>query len=348
VDYDFTAAMEDDLDRIANGSQQRSNWLSGFYFGDGSDDKQALDRGGGLKALVGTGVADIDAREINSIPLHSDDAGREVVVRVGRYGPYLERAAAGGDGAGTNQRANLPDTLAPDELTPQVAEKLFATPIEGRSLGLDPDTHHEIVAKEGRFGPFVTEVFPGSETGGKKADKPEKKNKPRTASLFSSMDVAEITLDEALKLLSQPRLLGEDPDTGERITAQNGRYGPYLKRGTDSRSLPDEESIFTVTLEEARKLYAEPKKRGRAAAAPPLKELGNDPTSGKPMVLKDGRFGPYVTDGQVNASLRRSDAVEDVDDARAAELLAERRAKGPPSKGRKNSGSATKKSGTGA
>jgi DNA topoisomerase-1 len=348
VDYDFTAAMEDDLDRIASGSQGRSNWLTGFYFGDGSDDKQALDRGGGLKALVGTGVEDIDAREINSIPLHSDDAGRAVVVRVGRYGPYLERAAAGGDGAAANQRANLPDTLAPDELTPQVAEKLFATPIEGRSLGVDPVTRHEIVAKEGRFGPFVTELLPESEKSGKNSEKPEKKNKPRTASLFKSMDVAEITLDDALKLLSQPRSLGEDPDTGEQITAQNGRYGPYLKRGSDSRSLADEESIFTVTLDEARKLYAEPKKRGRAAAAPPLKELGNDPTSGKPMVLKDGRFGPYVTDGQVNASLRRSDAVEDVDDARAAELLAERRAKGPPSKGRKNSGSTTKKSGTGA
>jgi DNA topoisomerase-1 len=348
VDYDFTAAMEDDLDRIASGSQGRSNWLSGFYFGDGTTDRQALDRGGGLKALVGTGVEDIDARAVNSIPLYSDTQGREVVVRVGRYGPYLERAVAGGDGESANQRANLPDTLAPDELTPEVAEKLFATPVEGRALGLDPGTGHEILAKEGRFGPYVTEVLPDGEADGGKPEKSGTKSKPRTASLFSSMDLAEITLDDALRLLSQPRTVGADPDTGEEITAQNGRYGPYLKRGKDSRSLPDEESIFTVTLEEARKLYAEPKKRGRAAAAPPLKELGNDPTSGKPMIVKDGRFGPYVTDGELNASLRRSDAVEDIDDARAAELLAERRAKGPAKQGRKSSGGTKKKSGTGS
>jgi DNA topoisomerase I len=248
-------------------------------------------------------------------------------VRVGRYGPYLERVR---DGA--SQRANLPDDLPPDELTPEVAEQLFAVPQEGRSLGVDPVTGHEIVAKEGRYGPYVTEILPDQETqaetngnGRKKAAKP----KPRTGSLFKSMTTESVTLEDALRLLSLPRLVGVDPESGEEITAQNGRYGPYLKKGTDSRSLEGEEQLFTVTLDEALELYKQPKQRGRrtAAATPPLRELGKDSATGKPMVIKDGRFGPYVTDGETNASLRKGDEVEKITDERASELLAERRAK---------------------
>jgi DNA topoisomerase-1 len=236
---------------------------------------------------------------------------------------------------GSAQRANLPEELAPDELTLEIAEKLFSTPQEGRSLGADPVTGHEIVAKEGRFGPYVTEVLPEPEEV-EGAKKPKTKPKPRTGSLFKSMSLDTVTLDDALKLLSLPRVVGKDPESGDEITAQNGRYGPYLKKGTDSRSLTGEDQLFTVTLDEALKIYAEPKKRGRqaAASAPPLKEMGNDPVSGKPMVVKDGRFGPYVTDGEYNASLRKSDSVETFTDERAAELLAEKRAKGPAPKKR--------------
>ena len=316
VDYDFTAAMEDELDSIASGAQHRTDWLTGFYFGSDQGDSLSVARVGGLKKLVGVNLEEIDAREINSIPLFPDDAGHEVVVRVGRYGAYLERIVDGGQ-----QRANLPDDLPPDELTPEIAEKLFATPVEGRSLGTDPVTGHEIVAKEGRYGPYVTEVLPDQGDA--------KKIKPRTGSLFKSMSLETVTLEAALRLLSLPRLVGIDAETGQEITAQNGRYGPYLKRGTDSRSLADEEQIFTVTLDEARKIYAEPKRRGRQATAkPPLRELSADPVTGKPMVVKEGRFGPYVTDGEgVNASLRKGDSVETLTDERAAELLADKRAK---------------------
>jgi DNA topoisomerase-1 len=324
VDYDFTAALEDELDGIAAGRQARTTWLSGFYFGGSIGPDGSIGRSGGLKKLVGTGVEDIDPREVNSIPLFSDSEGRTVVVRVGRFGPYLEREV---DGAA--QRANLPDDLAPDELTDEIAEKLFSTPQEGRSLGTDPVSGNEIVAKEGRFGPYVTEVLPDPAENG---TAPKKAPKPRTGSLFKSMSLDTVTLDDALKLLSLPRVVGKDPETGAEITAQNGRYGPYLKKGTDSRSLTDESQIFTVTLEEALKIYAEPKKRGRAAAAPPLREMGNDPVSGKPMVIKEGRFGPYVTDGETNGSLRKTDSVETITDERAAELLAEKRAKGPVKK----------------
>ncbi|EHR63520.1 type I DNA topoisomerase [Saccharomonospora cyanea] len=329
VDYDFTAAMEDELDRIAAGNEQRTEWLSRFYFGGEMGVDGSIGRLGGLKKLVGSGVEDIDAREINSIPMFLDNDGRQVYVRVGRYGPYLEREVEG-----ESQRANLPEDLPPDELTVEIAEKLFATPQEGRVLGTDPESGHEIVAKEGRFGPYVTEILPEPESGadGKKASK-AKKPKPRTASLFKSMSVQDVTLDDALRLLSLPRVVGTDPESGEEITAQNGRYGPYLKKGKDSRSLSSEEQIFEITLEEALKIYAEPKRRGRQAAAkPPLKELGDDPVSGKPIVVKDGRFGPYVTDGEYNASLRKSDTVEDLTPERAAELLAEKRAKGPAKK----------------
>ncbi|WP_026066374.1 type I DNA topoisomerase [Actinoalloteichus spitiensis] len=332
VDYDFTAGLEDELDGIAAGRQERTAWLSDFYFGGDIGPSGSVGRAGGLKKLVGSGVEHIDAREINSIPMFTDAEGRTVTVRVGRYGPYLEREAASdaaeGEGA---QRANLPEDLPPDELNPEIAEKLFATPMEGRSLGTDPETGREIIAKEGRYGPYVTEVLGEDEKG-----------KPRTGSLFKSMSLDTITLADALKLLSLPRVVGRDPETDTEITAQNGRYGPYLKRGTDSRSLDSEAQLFEITLEEALRIYAEPKKRGRrtAAAAPPLRELGADPASGKPMVVKDGRFGPYVTDGETNASLRKADSVETLTDERAAELLAERRAKGTtPKRGRKRTAS---------
>ena len=331
VDYDFTAAMEDELDAIAAGTQGRTDWLTGFYFGAAQGTEGSVARSGGLKKLVGVNLEEIDAREINSVPVFDD-----VVVRVGRYGPYLERIRDG-----ESQRANLPEDLPPDELTREVAEQLFSVPQEGRSLGVDPVTGHEIVAKEGRFGPYVTEVLPepaeppaatnGAKTSRKKAPA---KPKPRTGSLFSSMSLDTVTLDDALKLLSLPRLVGTDPESGEEITAQNGRYGPYLKKGTDSRSLTGEDQLFTVTLDEALEIYKQPKQRGRrtAAATPALRELGADSTTGKPMVIKDGRFGPYVTDGETNASLRKGDSVEKLTDERASELLAERRSKAPAPK----------------
>jgi len=336
VDYGFTAAMEDELDAIASGTERRTNWLNNFYFGGDHGVADSVARSGGLKKLVGVNLEGIDAREVNSIKLFDDAEGRAVNVRVGKNGPYLERMVVGDDGEPTPQRANLHDSLTPDELTLEVAEELFSTPQEGRTLGVDPETGHEIVAKDGRYGPYVTEVLPKPDDDDGAAGQPAKKGKkptgpkPRTGSLLRSMDLQTVTLEDALKLLSLPRVVGVDPDAGEEITAQNGRYGPYLKRGTDSRSLATEDQMFEVTLEEALKLYAEPKRRGRqGAAAPPLRELGNDPASGKPMVIKDGRFGPYVTDGETNASLRKGDDVLSITDARASELLADRRARGP-------------------
>ena len=336
VDYGFTAAMEDELDAIAAGTERRTNWLNNFYFGGDHGVADSVARSGGLKKLVGVNLEGIDAREVNSIKLFDDAEGRAVNVRVGKNGPYLERMVVGDDGEPTPQRANLHDSLTPDELTLDVAEELFSTPQEGRTLGVDPQTGHEIVAKDGRYGPYVTEVLPKPDDDDGAAGQPAKKGKkptgpkPRTGSLLRSMDLQTVTLEDALKLLSLPRVVGVDPDAGEEITAQNGRYGPYLKRGNDSRSLATEDQIFEVTLEEALKLYAEPKRRGRqGAAAPPLRELGTDPASGKPMVIKDGRFGPYVTDGETNASLRKGDDVLSITDARASELLADRRARGP-------------------
>ena len=337
VDYDFTAAMEDELDEIASGNERRTNWLSNFYFGGEHGVDGSIARSGGLKKLVGGNLEEIDAREVNSIKLFDDDQGRAINVRVGRNGPYLERMVAGDDGEPTPQRANLKDELTPDELTIELAEKLFSTPQEGRSLGVDPVTGHEILAKDGRYGPYVTEVLPDPDepedgAPAKKGKKPTGP-KPRTGSLLRSMDLETVTLDDALRLLSLPRAVGVDPANGEEITAQNGRYGPYLKRGTDSRSLANEEQMFTITLDEALKIYAEPKRRGgQGAATPPLRELGSDPVSGKPMVIKDGRFGPYVTDGETNASLRKGDDVLSITDGRASELLADRRARGPAKK----------------
>jgi DNA topoisomerase-1 len=341
VDYDFTAAMEDELDEIASGNERRTNWLNNFYFGGEHGVDGSIARAGGLKKLVGGNLEEIDAREVNSIKLFEDDQGRAINVRVGRNGPYLERMVTGDHGEPTPQRANLNDDLTPDELTLELAEKLFATPQEGRSLGIDPVSGHEILARDGRYGPYVTEVLPAPpeepEDGApaKKGKKPTGP-KPRTGSLLRSMDLETVTLDDALRLLSLPRVVGVDPASGEEITAQNGRYGPYLKRGTDSRSLANEEQMFTVTLEEALKIYSEPKRRGgQGAATPPLRELGTDQASGKPMVIKDGRFGPYVTDGETNASLRKGDDVMSITDDRASELLADRRARGPVKKAAK-------------
>jgi DNA topoisomerase I len=335
VDYGFTAAMEDELDEIANGQEQRTVWLTNFYFGGEHGVPESIARAGGLKKLVGVNLEGIDAREVNSIALFDDDQGRTINVRVGKNGPYLERMVVSDDGEPTPQRANLSDAITPDELTLEMAEKLFATPQEGRSLGVDPGTGHEIVAKDGRFGPYVTEVLPQPPDDGdgdgaaRKAKKPTGP-KPRTGSLLQSMDLETVSLEDALRLLSLPRVVGVDPATSEEITAQNGRYGPYLKRGTDSRSLTTEEQMFTITLDDALKIYSEPKRRGRQAASlPPLREMGTDPATGKPMVIKDGRFGPYVTDGETNASLRKGDDVVSLTDERAAELLADRRARGP-------------------
>ncbi|MGO3362199.1 MAG: type I DNA topoisomerase [Corynebacterium sp.] len=376
VDYEFTSSMEDELDEIARGEENRSHWLRGFYFGNSEASENTAEtvaRLGGLKHLVGDNLEQIDARKVNSLHLFDDADGIPVIVRVGRYGPYLERTKPVPAGApeGTEpevQRANLPEAMTPDELNLEAAEKLFATPQGGREIGENPANGRKIVAREGRYGPYVTERVKDDEEArvtesaektvekerdaedaaraeeGKKPLSRETKTaenrkakrikeileetlKPKTASLFSSMDPATVTLDEALKLMSLPREVGVDPSDGETITAQNGRYGPYLKKATDSRSLANEEQIFTVTLDEARRIYAEPKRRGRAAAKPPLKQLGDNDVSGKPMTVKDGRFGAYVTDGTTNASLRRGDTPETMTDARGNELLSERRAK---------------------
>ncbi len=316
VDYDFTARMEDILDGIARGETASLPWLQRFYFG--ADDET------GLRDLVGDHLAEIDPKEVSSFPL----PGTDIVMRVGRYGPYMER-----DG----QRVNVPEDLAPDELTKEKAEELFAQPSGDRELGADPETGRTVLARVGRFGPYVTEVLEEPE-GGEGETKPKSnkskskaKPKPRTASLLKSMSVDTVTLEDALKLLSLPRVVGEID--GEEVTAQNGRFGPYLKKGSDSRSLESEEQIFSVTVEEAKEIFAKPKQRGRrAAAAAPLRELGVDPHSEKPMVIKDGRFGPYVTDGEINASLRKGDDVDSITDERAAELLADRRAKAPAKK----------------
>jgi DNA topoisomerase-1 len=309
VDYDFTAKMEEGLDEIARGEAARVPWLRRFYFGaDGEE---------GLKQMVGD-MGDIDARDVSSFPL----AGTDIVVRVGRYGPYLER-----DG----QRVNVPGDIAPDELTPERAAELFDRPSTDVALGADPDTGYQVVAKSGRFGPFVTEVLPEGATG-----------KPRTSSLLTSMSLDTVTLDDALRLLTLPRTLGELD--GEAVTVQNGRYGPYVKKGSDSRSLDSDDQLFTVTLAEAKELFDQPKARGRRAAAPPLRELGEDPSSSRPIVIKEGRYGPYVTDGETNASLRRGDDVDSITVQRAIEMLAERRAAGPAAPRRRSGGTARRSS----
>ena len=306
VDYSFTAQMEDDLDRIAAGEQERVDWLRHFYFGGNGDE--------GLHALV-SDLSEIDARAVNSLPL--GDSG--IVLRVGRYGPYVERG---------EERASVPEDMAPDELTIEKAEELLSAPSGDRVLGTHPEWGTEIAAKAGRYGPYVTEVLPEGAT-----------DKPRTASLFQSMSPETVTIEDAVRLLSLPRVLGADPADGVEVTAQNGRYGPYVKKDTESRSLEGEEQLFTISLEDALALLAKPKeRRGRGQAKPPLRELGPDPVSSKPVVLKEGRFGPYVTDGETNASLRRGDDPETVTIERAAELLADRRSKGPAPKRKRGGG----------
>ena len=338
VDYGFTARMEDELDSIATGQEESLPWLSRFYFGDDANGAEPGLRGPnaaaglrgpnaatGLKGLVGDRLGAIDAREVNSIPLPHVPG---VVVRVGRYGPYLLRG---------EEKAAIPDDLAPDELTPERVEELFTKPSDDRVLGTDPATGLPVIARAGRFGPYVQL---GEAGAGAKAPK------PRTASLFKDMQLETVTLEQALELLQLPRTLGKDPADGVEVTAQNGRFGPYVKKGSETRSLESEEQLLTVTLEEALALLAQPRQRrgggGRGAAAAPLRELGADPTTGGTIVLREGRFGPYVTDGTTNASLRKGDTIEDLTPERAVELLADRRAKGPAAP-RKRASRATKK-----
>ncbi len=303
IDYDFTASMEEDLDKIALGEENRVAWLKRFFFGhDGIP---------GLAEMTDD-LGAIDAREVNTMNL-----GDGIEIRVGRYGAYLQK------GEGENRIiANIPEDLAPDELNLAKAHELFARPSGERQLGAHPESGLPLVAKTGRFGPYIVEVLP--------EDTPKVKGKapkPRTASLFSTMSLDTVTIEEALKLFGLPRVVGVDPNTSEEITAQNGPYGPYLRRGKDSRQLASEDQIFTCTLEEAQELYAQPKRRGRGVAKGPLKDLGSDPVTGKSILVKDGKFGTYVTDGETNATLRRGDIVELLTLERGMELLAEKRAR---------------------
>ncbi|HEX3459831.1 MAG TPA: type I DNA topoisomerase [Acidimicrobiales bacterium] len=324
VDYGFTASMEDDLDAIASGDEESLPWLTRFYFGTADPVANGSGNGAGttstngseagrlgLKREVNTYLGEIDAREINSIPIGTGSDGVEIVARVGRYGPYLQHG---------DDRVSIPEDLAPDELTPSRAEELLAAPSSDRVLGEDPETGLPVQVKAGRFGPYVQlgEVVDGGP-------------KPRTASLFASMVPATVTLEQALELLRIPRVVGTDPE-GEEIVAHNGKFGPYLKKGTDTRSLLTEDQLLTVTVAEALALFAQPKTRRGRNAAGPLRDMGADPDTGLPMVVKDGRFGPYVTDGTTNASLRTGDDVDTLTVERAAELLAERRAAGPSSR----------------
>ncbi|RPE80570.1 DNA topoisomerase I [Curtobacterium sp. PhB137] len=357
VEYDFTAEMEEDLDRIARGDADRVDWLKGFYFGGGDDDQR------GLRTVIDN-LGEIDAREINSVELAPG-----LTLRIGRYGPYIEVPS---DDPEKPRRVNVPEDLAPDELTVEKAKELVDAPVIGdRVVGINPDTGKEVLAKDGRFGPYVTERTPEPEptvdpktgevvdaaaaapepaaaeasaetTTGKKAPAkkaPAKKTtkkaaapKERTASLFKSMDPATVDLETALKLLDLPRVVGQDPETGNDITAQNGRYGPYLKKGTDTRTLPGEDAIFDIDLPGALEIFSQPKYGGNRAASSALKEFEADPVSGKPIKMKDGRFGPYVTDGETNATIPKGEDVEAVDHARAVQLIADKRAKGPVKK----------------
>jgi DNA topoisomerase I len=323
VDYGFTASMEDDLDAIASGNEESLPWLTRFYFGterpvgaeageDGNGNGNGQGghgRGLGLKREVSTYLGEIDAREINSIPIGVGTDGEEIVARVGRYGPYLQHG---------EDRVSIPEDTAPDELTVERAESLLDAPSSDRVLGEDPESGLPVQVRAGRFGPYVQlgELVDGGP-------------KPRTSSLFASMSPATLTFEQALELLRIPRVVGTDPATNEEIVAHNGKFGPYLKKGTDTRSLLTEDQILSVGVDEALALFAQPKARGGRNAKGPLRDMGNDPDSGLAMVVKDGRFGPYVTDGTTNASLRRGDDVESLTVERASELLAERRAAGP-------------------
>ncbi len=316
VDYSFTAKLEDDLDAIAAKEAERVPWLSQFYFGSSSGPNGGDPGQPGLKELVSKRLSEIDPRAVNSIPV-----GNGIVVRVGRYGPYLERDSTG-------ERASLPPDIAPDELTVQRAQELLALGNrEDEPLGVDPETGLDVYVKTGRFGAYVQL--------GEQPDEPAKKGvpkaKPKRASLFKGMHPDEITLEQALQLLSLPRVLGVDPVTGEEITAQNGRFGPYLKRGTDSRSLTSEEQLLTIGLDEALAIYATPKYgKGSRAAAPPVRELGPDPATAAPIVIKEGQYGTYLTDGETNVTVK--EGWEELTLEQAGHLLAEKRAAGPAKK----------------
>jgi DNA topoisomerase-1 len=333
IDYDFTAALEDDLDAIARGEQKRVEWLRSFYYGSESHV--------GLRQVVDN-LGEIDARALNSTPITET-----ATLRFGKYGPYLE--VANPDAPDEKPRiVNVPEDLAPDELTAEKAQELIDAPVAGdRVLGENPENGKIIVVKDGRFGPYVQENDPVSddaavdETTGEVVDTPKPKRgakkeaapKPRTGSLFRSMSVDTIDLETALKLLSLPRVVGKDPESGEEITAQNGRYGPYLKKGTDSRSLESESQIFDVTLEQALAIYAQPKYgAGSRRASSALAEFEADPVSGKPIRIRDGRFGAYVTDGETNVTIPRGQQVADITFEIAVQMLADKRAKGPAPK----------------
>lgn len=307
IDYEFTASMEEDLDRIANGEEERVAWLTKFFYGTENNPGLA-----DLSADLGA----IDAQAINTMKM-----GEDIEIRVGRFGAYLQQ------GQGDDRKfANIPEQMAPDELTLPVAIELLAKPSGERKLGVDPETGLEVIAKSGRFGAYITEVFPEEivEEGAKKKRKKKDAPKPKTASLLSTMSLDTVDLSDALRLLSLPRSLGSYQD--EIITVQNGRYGPYMKHGADSRTLTSEDQLFSIGLEEAIEIYKQPKVRRRGVAKPPLKELGKDPQTEREVIVKDGRFGVYVTDGETNATLRRGDAVELLTLERALELLAGRRA----------------------
>ncbi|MEI5583417.1 MULTISPECIES: type I DNA topoisomerase [unclassified Agromyces] len=339
VEYDFTAEMEDDLDRIASGEADRVDWLNEFYFGS--------DRHRGLRQVVDN-LGEIDAREINSVEI-----APSVILRIGKYGPYLETTDADAGPDAPPRRVNLPEDLAPDELTAEKAQELIDAPVQGdRLLGANPENGKQVVVKDGRFGPYVTELEPEADTGGASVDpatgevvesKPKRgakkaaAAKPRTASLFKSMQIEEVDLATALKLLDLPRVVGLDPESGDEITAQNGRYGPYLKKGAETRTLPSEDAIFEIDLAAALELLAQPKYGARRASSA-LKEFAEDPVSGKPIKVKDGRFGPYVTDGTTNATIPRAESVEEITFERAVELLQIKRDKGPaPSRAKRTS-----------
>ena len=317
VDYTYTRRMEQDLDSIAGGTGETIPWLSNFYFG--SDETE------GLKHKVDERLGEIDARAINSIPLGVTEDGEMVVARVGKYGPYVQR--------GEDSTASIPDDIPPDELTVHRAIEYIENAAKGPlSLGKDPITDMDVYVMTGRFGDYVQlgEMVDGQD-------------KPKRASLFAMMTTETVTLDDALKLLSLPRVVGVDPADSVEITVQNGRYGPYLKKEKDSRSLESEQQLFDITLDECLKILAQPKTRRGQVVKPPLREMGVDPDTDKQMVVKDGRFGPYVTDGETNASLRKGDTVEELTDERAAELLAIRRAAGPAKKKAKKKAPAKKK-----
>ena len=339
VEYDFTAAMEDDLDRIADGKEDRVDWLNSFYFGS--------EKHRGLRSVIDN-MGEIDAKSINSIKL--DD---EVTLRIGKYGPYLEVVDPDAAPEATPRRVNIPPELAPDELTVTKAHELIDAPVVvDRVIGINPENGKNVVAKDGRFGPYITEVDPEPDvvepveirvaepvvdpvTGEviepkKKRAAPKKAaaEKPRTASIFKSMDLATVDLDTALRLLALPRIVGQDPESGEEITAQNGKFGPYLKKGVDTRSLTEEDQIFEIDLPAAIELYSQPKYGARRASSA-LKEFDADPESGKPIRIKDGRFGAYVTDGLTNVTIPRGETVEEIDFERAVQMLADKRAKGP-------------------